>query len=153
MCPNFWLWQYISHTYCTMYPYTGLINVFFFLHIFPYHHFITPKVTLKQTNFKDKFDFISHVIIHICNKLKSLYVSIYYSEGTWKHKIATWTHIVLCQTHISPECSVIFLAACVCRFLTVKERPEVLVVSFHQPLNGRRQNLSFFYFCVEHGAL
>ena len=55
--------------------------------------------------------------------------------------------------HISPEFPVISMAACVGSFLTVKEGPEVLVVSFHQPLNGGRQNLSLFHFCVEHGAL
>lgn len=54
---------------------------------------------------------------------------------------------------ISSECVVISIAACVCSFLTVKERPEVLVVSFHQPLNGRRQNFSFSHFGVQHGAL
>lgn len=93
------------------------------------------------------------IIISICSKFKYRYVSWYYSAGNCKHKIATWTSLVLYQTHIFPACSVIYMAACVCSFLTVKERPEVLVVSFHQPLNGGRQNLSFLHFCVEHRAL
>lgn len=38
-------------------------------------------------------------------------------------------------------------------FLTVKEGPEVLVVSFHQPLDRRGQNFPFLNFCVHHGAL
>lgn len=38
-------------------------------------------------------------------------------------------------------------------FLTVKERPEVLVVSFHQPLDCRRQDFSLFHLRIEQGAL
>lgn len=33
--------------------------------------------------------------------------------------------------------------------LTVKERPEVFVVSFHQLLDGRRKNLSLFHLGAE----
>lgn len=33
--------------------------------------------------------------------------------------------------------------------LTVKERPEVFVVSFHQLLDGRRKNLSLFHLGTE----
>lgn len=38
-------------------------------------------------------------------------------------------------------------------FLTVKERPEVLVVSFHQPVDCRRQDFSLFHLRIEQGAL
>lgn len=33
--------------------------------------------------------------------------------------------------------------------LTVKERPEVFVVSFHELLDGRRKNLSLFHLGAE----
>lgn len=67
-----------------MHPFTGLTSVLacFPLHVFPYYHFITPKVIMGQPNFRDKFDFISYYNIYVRSKFKCIYVSVYYWDCT-----------------------------------------------------------------------